>query len=51
MSASRPAGVAETVGRQLFSLIVVPMQKLTTKAIPRDGSDICSSALREALAR
>ena len=46
-----PGGVAETIGRQLFSLILVPMQKLTEKEIPRDGSDICADALREALIR
>ena len=45
-----PGGVAETIVRQLFSLIVVPVQKLTTKRIPRDGSDVCAGGLREALA-
>ena len=47
----RPGGVAETIGRQLFSLILVPMQKLTEREIPRDGSDICANAIREALRR
>jgi uncharacterized protein involved in outer membrane biogenesis len=46
-----PGGVAETIGRQLFSLFLVPLQKLTEKEIPRDGSDICANAIREALAR
>ena len=46
-----PGGVADTIGRQLFSLILVPMQKLTAKEIPRDGSDICSNAMREAFKR
>lgn len=46
-----PGGVAETIGRQLFSLIVVPVQKLTAKEIPRDGSDVCSGSLRDALVR
>ena len=46
-----PGGVAETIGRQLFSVILVPMQKLTQKEIPRDGSDICAGAMREALVR
>jgi len=46
-----PGGVAETIGRQIFSLILVPMQKLTAKKIPRDGSDICASAMREAMNR
>ena len=44
-------GGSRTVGRQLFSLILVPLQKLTEKEIPRDGSDICANALRAALAR
>ena len=46
-----PGGVAETIGRQIFSLILVPMQKLTEKEIPRDGSDICENAIREAMKR
>jgi uncharacterized protein involved in outer membrane biogenesis len=46
-----PGGVAETIARQLFSLILVPIQKLTEKKIPRDGADICSHAIREALMR
>jgi uncharacterized protein involved in outer membrane biogenesis len=46
-----PGGVAETIGRQIFSLILVPMQKLTEKEIPRDGSDICTNAMREAMNR
>jgi hypothetical protein len=43
--------VAETIGRQIFSLILVPLQKLTEKEIPRDGSDICENAIREAMKR
>jgi uncharacterized protein involved in outer membrane biogenesis len=46
-----PGGVAETIGRQLFSIILVPIEKLTAENIPRDGSDICTNAIRQALNR
>ena len=32
-------------------VLSVPVQKLVAKPIPRDGSDVCASELRAALAR
>jgi hypothetical protein len=46
-----PGGVADTLGRQLLSIVVVPLQKLTQPEIPRDGADVCVNAMREIRAR
>jgi hypothetical protein len=46
-----PGGVADTLARQLFSIILVPLQKLTQPDLPRDGADVCVNAMREVRAR
>ena len=46
-----PGGVADTLARQLFSIVAVPLQKLTQPEIPRDGADVCVNAMREIRAR
>lgn len=37
--------VLETAARLFTSVIVVPLQKLVQRGVPRDGSDVCVSAL------
>jgi len=44
-----PGGVAETLARQAFSIVLVPIEKLTEPRIPRDGADICANAMRAQL--
>ncbi len=44
-----PGGVAETLARQVFSIVLVPIQKLTERDIPRDGADVCANAMRAEL--
>ncbi|HEU5283062.1 MAG TPA: AsmA-like C-terminal region-containing protein, partial [Burkholderiales bacterium] len=41
-----PGGVAETTVRFLTSVFVVPIEKLTKGRPPRDGSDLCTNAMR-----
>jgi hypothetical protein len=42
-----PGGVAESTVRFLTSVFVVPLQKLGGSEVPRDGSDICTDAMRD----
>jgi len=46
-----PGGVAETTLRLLTSVFVVPIEKLAKGSLPRDGADICNSAIRAGAAR
>jgi hypothetical protein len=41
-----PGGVAETTIRFLTSVFVVPLEKLGKGRPPRDGSDVCTNAMR-----
>jgi uncharacterized protein involved in outer membrane biogenesis len=41
-----PGGVAETTVRFLTSIFVVPIEKMTKGRPPRDGSDVCTNAMR-----
>jgi AsmA family protein len=39
--------VAETVGRLFSSVVVVPVESLFGRKLPRDGADVCANATRE----
>jgi AsmA family protein len=38
--------LVETTARLFTSVIVVPLQKLTGRSLPRDGSDVCTDVIR-----
>ena len=39
--------VLETTARLLTSIVVVPLQKLTGRGLPKDGGDVCEAALEQ----
>ena len=43
--------VLATIGRFLGSLVVVPLEHLTSGELPRDGADVCTDPLRAPLRR
>jgi hypothetical protein len=38
--------VLETTARLFTSVIVVPVEKLMNRSVPRDGADVCTNAMR-----